>query len=759
MTTPTIQYFALLGATWTDISAYVLDPGAMGSMGTGAHWGMSSNEETDRVAETGEMTFFLNNTDGLFDPGLATALAGWEEGTKIVFKVTFDGNEYIKFYGAVDSLMLNDPSIYIHSIKVLVLDWLAYISKYPMKTVAIQTHKTGDEGITSIVAGLPAVASDIYDTGVYEFDALFDTVTTNTTARMEINKIAVSEGGYFYRRNDKTLGDQLVFENATHRNGLLTPAMLPISIELSNTLTDENGDILTDENGDTLVEDRFEVAKFTGLNVDTNGWSRDRGNNVINRIKVSAYPKTIDTSPQVLYSLGSPMFIGSMQTITFTGRYVGVGGLPCNAISDTMIAPVATTDYTMNTASDGTGTDITANLAVTVVYGTEAPTYTVINSSAYPGYITKLNARGYGVYQNNSLYIDVVDSLSQTAYGVKDLVLDQQYQRDTYAGGILANKIIAYEKDPRNRVNGITMIANKSDKNWLAFLSLDIGDVIQLTETSLNIDGYFYIHGVSFTVGPGGVITFKWILKVLLTLGMGLSAVSCTFTPGSEDALCFGNVPALIDLPKMTLHAWIYPTQQAGGVIMSGWVTGVGGIELSIRNTSTIGIIRIHTGGGGQWLTTATVPQNEWSSIDVTIDETLAIPKVYINGSAVEVLVRTEVSPPYDGTPIGAVGSINGMDWCVGNIHGQSASVQYSLPFPGKIKDAKVFNRVLSSNEVSAIYGGEPINSGLVFRSPSVPTNQYTSFINKTLSSTDRLLDDIFGAVGFPHDAPVSGTP
>jgi hypothetical protein len=89
-----------------------------------------------------------------------------------------------------------------------------------------------------------------------------------------------------------------------------------------------------------------------------------------------------------------------------------------------------------------------------------------------------------------------------------------------------------------------------------------------------------------------------------------------------------------------------------------------------------------------------------------------------------------------------------------------TTTIPYNLPFSGQIKDARVYNRILSAAEVAAIYaegaGGTAVTSGLVFQSPTVRTGDLAYFTDHTMLSTDRVQENIFGSIGSPHGDPIT---
>jgi len=124
----------------------------------------------------------------------------------------------------------------------------------------------------------------------------------------------------------------------------------------------------------------------------------------------------------------------------------------------------------------------------------------------------------------------------------------------------------------------------------------------------------------------------------------------------------------------------------------------------------------------------------------------LADAKLYINGVS---QVVTVVS-----TPIGLPQSLDGGLFTIGNIYDNAT------PFDGIIKDARVYNRILSDAEILQIYnegvGGSGVTSGLIFQGTCVRTGDLAYFTDHALLSTDRLIDNIYGEIGKPTGSPIT---
>ncbi len=754
---PTIKwyYYNATGAAWVDISGYVLT-----KQGVSGHWGMRSNKYTDRLAATGEMRMLLDNTDGVFDPDDASALTGWAINTKVKMVVTFDGVNYTRFYGKVDTLKFSDPNTHEHTAQVLVSDWMGYAYKKTLGEQSIETYKRGGELCAEIVTevGQTPLATS-YAVGDYEFPAAFDSMTTTAKAATELNKIVLSENGYFYNRHDKTNGETLVFEAESCRNGLRTISKLPkLKADSGYILKAGTTDhILLAGTTDKLILNETQDAHINGT---AQRYERSHGENIINKVTVTAYPKRTDTEEQTLYSLGEVIRISSGETKTINVRYQNADTKEsCNAITSLMVDPVATTDYTMNTRKDGKGTDLTSSLTVSVVFRTAEAEITLTNMSGYLGQITKLQLRGYGVYQDSSIKAVVEDTSSQASYSEAELNIEQQYQRDVVAGKLWAKKIVGVESSPRTKLNKITFCANKSEMRMLAFLACDIGDLVKITESGLNLDGYYYyINGIEFAITEGNIITYSWILDDSAGISENrFSNVALEFSPSSEDIIEFGEIPSLVDLPDQSITAWCdVTTIGAWCDIVCMWVDNAGGLEWGVGISKTNGLrmllIMPYADNGGNWTSgyeSEITSGGNFVCLGVSITGTVI--KFYING----VLKTTNVSRE----PIGTRLSYSGANYTVGNIRSINPPSDYGRPFAGKLADIRHHNVILTEDEMMQVYtdgiGGAGVTRGLLFHTPAILTSKLSTLTDQTLASTDRVFDSVNGYAGTPGGSVV----
>jgi len=746
------KVWAYLNSAWVDITSDCITEDIQ------CDWGISGNGPLDRLAATGQMTFQLNNSTGKYSPNLVGALAGWKRGVPVKLVITYDGEEYIRFRGKVDKIKIQSGAFSASRVNVTVLDWMDYAAKYPLVNPGYAANRTADEALDIIVPSTPIPPQNTdYDEGVNTFPALFDSVTTRTRAYNEFSKLALSELGYIYLRKDKDFGETLVFEGANYRNGLRELSNIPILSTLSGLMLKEDDDNLLLETGDDIILN--EAEEFSSDNSMRN-LDVSYGDQVINRVTVIAYPKRIDTSAQVLFSLSSALQIGSTETITFRGNYTDPeGGARVNAISDTMIAPVATTDYTANTLADGTGTNITATLTVTPVYGTEGVTYTLYNGSVYAGYVTKLQARGFGVYDYDKTETTAENVASWQEHGFESETVHQKYQRELTRGKIEAEKILDRYKQPHTTINRVSYVANRTHALMAAFLTIDVGDLVEIKEGKTGVDGWYYVQAVDFTIKPGGAIFYSWRLRQHFSLESGLSKIALEVFDNNPASLKtgnfgvdFGSLPEVISQSQRTVSLWFYAftSPNSSSDALFSIFSDDAGFNISLQLDHQIKYYQKGAAAPGIW----TTPDDSYAPLDwyhlcVTRDSSAAanVPIIYVDGTA---LLLTEA-----GTQSGATSLETGCAVMLGNI--RSVTIDLERPFPGRLWDVRVYNRILTATEAAALAAGTDVTAGMVFQAPCVRTAELDDYdgLELLVPSRDgtppvdmRVLDNVYGAVG-----------
>ena len=750
---PTWTMEAYLNGSWVDITDDVLGV-------VRGEWGMGGTGPTDFVADTGSLEFDLQNHNpvGKYSPGHPNCTSGWKKGVPV--RQTFTYNGYTKRVRRYVNDFQNAGGKDERK-RITALDWMEYASRNPINNPGILENKRGDEVLTQTLALMPIPPqSTNFDTGVNTFPTAFDTVTSKTKAINEFVKTALSELGRVYLVNDSTYGETLVFENAQARSGLRALTEFQ-SYNTGYLKKSDGGYLLKSDGGKIIIQQRPTITLHLDNDPSVLDYEIEDGENVLNRFTAYAVPRRVDTSAQILFKLDAPIPIASGQTITIRGTYANPdGGLPINANPDDMITPVVTTDYRGFANSDGTGTEFTASLTVTPSYGTEGFAHTVYNGSSTSGYVTLFNCRGYGIYTYNPIEHQANDSTSQDEYGIISESITQKYKNDLAYGTLYVDMVIDDEKDPRTVVKRVFLNGNKNESVLYAFLQLEVGDLIRVTEDKSNVDSYYFIEGVSYQVRSGGILMFNWIVKPFLCLALGMSALAVEFAGGaSGDAVNFGYIPSVTNIQQRTISFWIYmdtaPVSASDNVVSI--LDDDKGMSISVTTDSQIQYYSKRSVLLGIWKTPiSSIATGAWKNVVVTMDQvgTSADPIIYING-VLQTLTETV-------TPGGALKDEYGVNLIVGN--GKMASEDYIRAFDGKIKDVRVYNRVLSAAEVTTLYnGGTPdmdlVTDGLQFQAFVVPTFRLTDFVDATLTSDMKVRDRIYGVVGTPHGSPIGRNP
>lgn len=748
---------AYVSGAWSNLTSDVI------ARPISAKWGISGNSAVDLVADSGECEFLLNNQDDLYIPGLVSSLAGWAKNTPVRIMVVYESVSRVRFRGYVDRLDITSEKFSRKSVRVVCVDWMDYAARYPLVGSAIGTSQRADQAITTIVAGMPiAPQATDYGTGIETFLTVFDNVSVSTRGYTEFAKLVNSEWGYLYLTKDGVYGETLVFENNQYRDGKRTLNEIPLSVADSDFLLLETGDVLLLETGDKMVLN--EAVAFVIDNLMTS-LEIEYGKDVVNHFQATAYPKTVDGSNQILFSIEKPITLTPGVARVFRTNYRDPNG--GSAISGTsMVAPVITTDYLMNTKSDGSGSDISASLTIVAAYGTEGVIYTLTNSNADIGYITHLQARGIGVYSYSPIQDIAENAASIKAHGYQTQRIDQRYQQNLLLGSLKADAISYMERSPRVDLSKINLVANRSTNLMYAFLNIDVGDLVHIKEDDAGIDGYYYIQGVSFDMHPGGLITYSWDVRQAFSISKGLTMLALEFdgaslTAGVDgDGINFHYLPHLVNKTQLSYSVWVYKTLTslslsrfiagiwADNSAAAFWVTTDDRIQYDVK----------YSGAPGRWQTDAsTVPNDAWTHIVITQDTSVTPttdPIIYINGVSVTV---NEIL-----TPSGTVIDQTGAALMIGNT--KTPALNWSRPFYGRILDVRVYDTILTQANVTTLYNSGTfdntllINSNLRFQGTCVKDEDVTTFTDVAFASTDRVIDNIYGFVGTPNNGPTGRT-
>jgi hypothetical protein len=743
------KIWAKVTAGWTDISDDVIWNNVRAS------WGITGTTPLDRTPDTGMLQFTLDNASGEYTPGGPSVTAGWQKGIQIKCVMTYDGDENIRFFGTLDSVEYEIIAPTLVLAHCTVVDWINYVGEHPILTPALQLDQTAERGIDLIIASMPVQPAEVVlETGVSSLPSIFDIARARTTAMNEFARLTDSELGYLYLQKSQNAGERLVFENAWHRNGLHAFAQIDKLTSEVGAILKEDGDILLTEAGDYLLLNEAEQVAFSSTNnIYFNDVTVEHGSNLANHFTAAAYPRESDTSAVVLYTLGHPMEIGNGETLTWTASYTDPdGGAQVGGFD--MVTPVITTDYLLNTLADGTGTNLSTDATVTVSFGGSRTEIGVKNGSTLSGFIILFNLRGKGLYTYNPANWTGEDANSIDSYGYIERNLDLKYQGDLLAGSNEAKRQLYFDCAPRNVLRSIAYLATQNSDTLSSFLTLDIGSLIEVSESIIGISGAYFIQNIAWELDKVGIIRVTYgLVEHWSYLANNLTPLTVEFGgTGTKEAINYHYLPQVVQTSARTYAAWAYrDTNGVYGHIICGPFADGGGTFLEISSANRpIFYSNLFNVNPGEWRTTDTdtfmaggwhhiaVTYNAWSSTDD--------PLIYIDGASKAV---TEFQ-----TPSGTLNSEYGAEVVIGNWH--TDTQDYGDTFDGKIKDVRIYNRLVTSDEVTTLYnGGVPdaslVTDGLVFQGPCVPSYlESTDWTVVTINSSpyDYLLENIYRNVG-----------
>ena len=246
---------------------------------------------------------------------------------------------------------------------------------------------------------------------------------------------------------------------------------------------------------------------------------------VRNRIYVTARPRKRYDGVEI-WRMQDVVYLGAGDSVEIWANYTyNNESVPASDV----ITPVATTDYLANSASDGTGSDLTSSFSVTMTAFSAAAKLTVTNNGSNSGYITFLRLRGNALSSINTTTILREDTSSQNLYQIRTMRLDNEMIQDTNMAidfaGFLRNKLSSPIKYPMIEVEGRANIQ----------FALDLFDTVTLTVSAKAIDGDYDIAYVehNWMDEGGNAVRTRFILEPtedfsgywMFTTQIGISSV------------------------------------------------------------------------------------------------------------------------------------------------------------------------------------------------------------------------------------------
>lgn len=483
------------GGGWTDISRDMLQD---------CSWnrGMASSGPLDLIAPSCRFTFKLRNgtnttagVEGYYSPWHASRLPGWGTGIRVRWTITWNGTDYDEFIGWIVSIDPLPGAYGERTVQVTALDWMDKASTQTLSTALPTLVLATYEGIFSALVGGVAIAppnGTSTDHGYLPYSNnypyVFDTIKRDRpNLYAEFQKLANGERARVFLLGDGTLCSQSWQQRAADPSAA--------------------------------------SATFTASHIEDMNVVMDR-ETVITRVRGTVWPRKASASSTlqlfILQNQGNVLEIDPGESIELDCPFTDPTQTAYRVGSDSVLSPVATTDYLFNSASNGTGTNLTSSLGVSfVVHGARGVATLTNNHASTTGFVTLFKVRGRVIDHYAKHTVVAKDTAAISAFGDRVLDVDMPYLSNSRAAKFLVEGWLEDYKVPSPRNPWVSFRAIDDGTRMEAFF-LDLttsggasfSTRVALTESVTGVAGsLFWINGIEKTLSRGGVLNCKWYLE------------------------------------------------------------------------------------------------------------------------------------------------------------------------------------------------------------------------------------------------------
>lgn len=506
------------GQGWTDVSS------ELGDQPIEIEYGIQGNGVTSRVASAGTAKFELvnQNPQGKYSLRHENKRTGFDLGIGVRIRVIADGNDRTRFRGRLDAVTPAPGIFERRTVECEAVDWMDDAARAKVQNIATQLDKRADEVFSALLPSVPFQpdALEIDESpDTYEF-ALDTAKDEKSTVLGEMQKLAMSELSFIYQKADGTV----VFESRNRR---------ALSESVVDTFTD--------------------VASVSGFSAPV---ARDDS---LSRVQVVTHPRKVDDDNNtVLFRLDNPLQVGAGSSVTILGPYRDPNQEAARVGGTDMRTPVAGTDYSANSRSDGLGTDLTSAITLTPSFGGNGAKVVIANNGSVTVWLTLLQLRGRGIFDYQNVVLEAENASAQINVGTTQTV-DQPYNADAALGAEIALWLLALYQDVETLAESATVFVPRSDEALAdRVLSREISDRIgiveQMTGFEADATGGHFIQSVALTIDARDNLSVTWGLAPANRQQFWLLEVPGRSELGETTVLGFGLVVGHTDVLHCDTH-------------------------------------------------------------------------------------------------------------------------------------------------------------------------------------------------------------
>jgi hypothetical protein len=343
------------------------------------------------------------------------------------------------------------------------------LSRKRLNTLTPLTSTDDDAVFSAIIKAMPVQPRSLeVQTGYDSIDYAFDNVQDERAVPVsELQRLTQSSLSLVFVKGDGTL----IYEVRRQRNFLNSSPLITIT----------GADL---PYGDTLAVD-------------------DSQDKTINRSTVVIHPRRVDTGTVTLFRLQQPMRIEPGINTQIRGLFTDPDQRSKRVGGTSMVTPVSGTDYILNSKEDGSGTNVTAKATVSASFTANSVLYTINHDHDQAAYITTLQIRGKGIYDQERTSLEYENTDSIDAVGEYAMSLDMPYQSDSAFGLELAQWIIQLYGTGFTKTDSIDIMLNRlTEERASLFAAREISDRLRVTEAQTALSAEFFINSVEFRLEP-----------------------------------------------------------------------------------------------------------------------------------------------------------------------------------------------------------------------------------------------------------------
>ena len=464
-------------------------------------WQNGFAQPFDVIARDTSLRLTLNNADKRFSPENTGGALGknFTRGRVIRVSASYSGSAFTMLNAWIGAIRPSAGKFLDRQVEVETEGYMSRAQKAEV-FIPVQSSKTADQVIGTVMSN-----TNIYPPGF--------------TGRWLLGTIGFSELGentilgvtsdYL---NAETGKSTFVFAGDNWHDGVSVYGALK---ELSGR---EFGRLYLDRSGIINWWNRHHLITATTISASFNdtmqGIGYEYGDDVINRVIVQARPRLVSASGQTLGQTDRAFKVKASGSALVAFRYAdqssGANISGCAAIS-----PSRNTDFTGNTASDGSGTDNTSLFSTCIINQYATRTEVMFGNSHTADLWVGSGAKIRGTKITDWGQVDMVrqDDASIGLYGRQ--LWSYPYAMDNISdASALVDYMADIRNEPRGRVITMTITPRNSAALMTQAMQRTIGDRIAIAETQTGTAADYFIIGEIHKFDMGAVnYQVTWLLE------------------------------------------------------------------------------------------------------------------------------------------------------------------------------------------------------------------------------------------------------